>query len=412
MMDNQLSLEEVPMNGFDYAVEKDHTPRKKTASVPVTPYSSNLMGGSSKNTTPDKTGGANGSSNNLAAMVGVNAPGSARILENIAGVPTKGETVAAMRANQNVHEIKRSELRLGSVDEIDGHKTVYRGWYKAGGFSAEEKDRAGIVVAVHMMTCDVFSHQSRENMVQLAVQNCPQDADFAATVSGHHNILTFYGCCYDDFGDAPPSQTNTTRINCGIAYVMELCAHGSLFTALHRGDERLMSSKLKKNIVHGIISGLEQIHTYRLIHRELRTHSVMLAEGYVPKLCDFGAHKRRMFDDKPVITRFDDKPIITRFDDKAVSGAASTGEGGMGSLAPEQFPPGSLLVLKGSAAERATQLKVTDKSDIWAFGSSHMTSLPPLPILPCFALRCLVLPCPTAPYNTQHPYFSSFLALL
>ncbi|MBK8348670.1 MAG: protein kinase [Saprospiraceae bacterium] len=52
----------------------------------------------------------------------------------------------------------------------------------------------------------------------------------------------------------------------------------------------------KENIAQGIISGIQHLHSNNIVHRDLKSANILIAEGYqggyVPKIADFGLSKQ------------------------------------------------------------------------------------------------------------------------
>lgn len=139
-----------------------------------------------------------------------------------------------------------------------------------------------------------------------------------------------------------------------LSLVTELCM-GSLYDVLYR-FRRVLTESERKQIAYGTINGIAHIHARRMIHRDLKTQNILLTDSLQAKLADFGTVKLR------------------KFSHLSTSGQ---GYGTPGYMAPEQF---LITHTAGKTRGRAATYKVTEKSDMWAFGCvlvELFTGLPP-----------------------------------
>lgn len=274
---------------------------------------------------------------------------------------SKEDVIARMRSNTDVWEVHKDELRLEGMIGKGTYKMVFRARYKEGGWDGTDDPDPGELVAVSVIQCEVQPHHSenlRQQIVMGAVQDFEHEAQIMASLNGHPNIICLLGCCYETLDPAEirnlsmvqPTEmvgeaSNSHMLSIGLSFVTELCPYGSLYEYMYVSGQRL-DEGTKKGIAYGVASGLEHCHTSRLIHRDLKPHNILLGEGFIPKLCDFGTAKQRKY-----------TSATTRH----------KGEGTVGYMAPEQFPH---HLVRGSAEQITTQeqSKVTEKSDVWAFG--------------------------------------------
>ncbi|XP_059055078.1 mitogen-activated protein kinase kinase kinase 12-like [Achroia grisella] len=101
----------------------------------------------------------------------------------------------------------------------------------------------------------------------------------------HNNIVRFRGVC-----------TEPTRH--GI--VMEFCQYGSLFSYIH-GGSRIVTTKVVKWAIE-IASAMQYLHKQKIIHRDLKSPNVLIADELVAKVTDFGLS--RMWNDSSVVMTY------------------------------------------------------------------------------------------------------------
>ncbi|XP_026762255.1 mitogen-activated protein kinase kinase kinase 12-like [Galleria mellonella] len=101
----------------------------------------------------------------------------------------------------------------------------------------------------------------------------------------HPNIVRFRGVCMEP-----------TRY--GI--VMEFCQYGSLFSYIH-GGSRIVTTKVVK-WANEIASAMQYLHKNKIIHRDLKSPNVLIADDLVAKVTDFGLS--RMWDKFSVVMTY------------------------------------------------------------------------------------------------------------
>jgi hypothetical protein len=79
----------------------------------------------------------------------------------------------------------------------------------------------------------------------------------------------------------------------GIMLVMEWMEGGSLYSVLDNIGENPVLPRVRLSIARQIADGLQYLHTSRIIHRDIKSHNVLLTLDNEAKLCDFGLAKLR-----------------------------------------------------------------------------------------------------------------------
>ena len=90
----------------------------------------------------------------------------------------------------------------------------------------------------------------------------------------HPNIVLFMGSC-----------TKLPRLS----IVLEYCKHKSLWNLLHNKKINL-SWEERRRIALGIAQGMSYLHNFPIpvLHRDLKSLNILIDEGLVPKIADFG----------------------------------------------------------------------------------------------------------------------------
>ncbi|KAJ8459443.1 hypothetical protein OPV22_032369 [Ensete ventricosum] len=181
-----------------------------------------------------------------------------------------------------------------------------------GGFAEVFKGslRSGQNVAVKRLAKDGGDQQKeKEFLVELGILGHVQ----------HPNTANLIGCCIEN----------------GLHLVFDLSCNGSLASALHSKNGRVLEWSARYKIAIGIARGLHYLHKccrHRIIHRDIKASNVLLGADFEPQISDFGLAKwlPKQWTHHSVI------PI----------------EGTFGYLAPEYFMHGI----------------VDEKTDVFAFG--------------------------------------------
>ncbi|CAK1588426.1 unnamed protein product [Parnassius mnemosyne] len=90
----------------------------------------------------------------------------------------------------------------------------------------------------------------------------------------HENIVRFRGVC-----SQPPY----------FCVIMEYCQYGPLFEFLHSGV--CFSPKQILKWAKEIAQGMSYLHSHRIIHRDLKSPNVLIADNLVVKVSDFGTSR-------------------------------------------------------------------------------------------------------------------------
>ena len=130
--------------------------------------------------------------------------------------------------------------------------------------------------------------------------------------------------------------------NGNIAYiVMEYCSF-SLFGYLHNSDDDPLDAETILRWMSQLAEGIQFLHAKDLVHRDIKTHNVLVENDQI-KIADFGLAK--------AFRRADSAASMTNY---------AYAQGTFEYMAPELFDPPSFGLSRGS--------EYTHKSDVYAFG--------------------------------------------
>ena len=155
-------------------------------------------------------------------------------------------------SGQSWEQIKFDDIEVGERIGGGGVGVIYRGYYK---------DQS--VALKTLFDSRIGEDLKKEYMDELLVLSKVK----------HSNIVTFLGACM-----TPPN----------LCFVMEMC-ETSLFNLIHVQKARFSDREIIKHAVD-VGSALEYLHSLRpaIIHRDIKSHNVLLGYDGALKLCDFG----------------------------------------------------------------------------------------------------------------------------
>ncbi|KAL1395783.1 hypothetical protein pipiens_010989, partial [Culex pipiens pipiens] len=165
-------------------------------------------------------------------------------------------------------EMSRQRIVLGKILGEGAFGRVVQG--KASGFA---EGVTSIPVAVKML---------RENHTDEEVKDLVCELEIMKMIGKHPNVISLVGCCSNE----------------GPLYVIiEYAAHGNLKNFL-RGfrfegnfdklDKKAISVQRLVSFALQIATGMEYLSSIKCIHRDLAARNILVSEGYVMKVADFG----------------------------------------------------------------------------------------------------------------------------
>lgn len=79
-----------------------------------------------------------------------------------------------------------------------------------------------------------------------------------------------------------------------LCIVMELMKEGTLYDLIHR-KKTVLSVDDRRRIIKQILSVFVYLHKHGIVHRDIKSHNILLDKSLNVKLCDFGLAKHKVF---------------------------------------------------------------------------------------------------------------------
>ena len=134
-----------------------------------------------------------------------------------------------------------------------GFGAVFRGKWKA---------KKGEVVAVKK--CTIGGTREKPDI--------PREVEILSSVPEHPNIISFYAIAFS-YPD--------------LFIVTEFAEKGSLFNYLHK-KKQVPTVDQSLAWCLEVAQGMEHLHNYDIIHRDLKSANILLSAAMTAKVCDFG----------------------------------------------------------------------------------------------------------------------------
>lgn len=102
----------------------------------------------------------------------------------------------------------------------------------------------------------------------------------------HKNLVEFVGASLGKFPSLKTSAGVRAHYDDGptVAIIMELCGEGCLSDALKGGIPKRTLVKVACDVA----SGLQHLHHFGIIHRDVKPENILLTEEWRGKICDYG----------------------------------------------------------------------------------------------------------------------------
>ena len=102
----------------------------------------------------------------------------------------------------------------------------------------------------------------------------------------HKNLVEFVGASLGKFPSLKTSAGVRAHNDDGptVAIIMELCREGCLSDALKGGIPKRTLVKVACDVA----SGLQHLHDFGIIHRDVKPENILLTEEWRGKICDYG----------------------------------------------------------------------------------------------------------------------------
>lgn len=181
--------------------------------------------------------------------------------KTVSNGPTEMEDLYRfLKDNQNLEFIiKQKDIEITGLIGEGGYGQVYRGKYMS----------CPVAVKDYMKTGRI--HKSREDFMK--------EVEVLSDLK-HPNIVLYMGLCI--------------RFN-HYQLVTEFMVNGSLYDQIHNKKTKF-SDPERLEIIDDIVRGMVYLHSMKnMLHRDLKSSNVLIAEDWKVKLCDFGlsGHKKK-----------------------------------------------------------------------------------------------------------------------
>jgi tRNA A-37 threonylcarbamoyl transferase component Bud32 len=169
-------------------------------------------------------------------------------------------TIALSKSKSNYTLLDDDEIKLEEV-------TIYNK-ISQGGFSIVQRGMfRGTEIAIKKIFDPVITDKLREEM--------DNEVEMLNKIR-HPNIVLMMGYS----ANAP-----------NLFIIFEIMKKGALFDILHKQKDR-PSDPVKYKICYQVASALNYIHQSKVVHRDIKSHNVLLDENMNAKLCDFGIARK------------------------------------------------------------------------------------------------------------------------
>eukprot|EP00884_Botryococcus_braunii_P010166 jgi/Botrbrau1/19150/Bobra.0077s0062.1 len=108
--------------------------------------------------------------------------------------------------------------------------------------------------------------------ISAVVEEFEKEVAMMAALPFHRNVLPLLGACV-----TPPT----------LALVTPFCARGSLYSMLHKQEERLTWAQ-RLYMCLGAAKGMMHLHSCNVLHRDLKSGNLLVDADYTVKVADFG----------------------------------------------------------------------------------------------------------------------------
>jgi serine/threonine-protein kinase CTR1 len=78
-----------------------------------------------------------------------------------------------------------------------------------------------------------------------------------------------------------------------LCLVMELVKEGTLFDLIHRKKTNLTDAD-KRKIALQLIGVISYLHRLGIVHRDIKSHNILIDRNYTIKICDFGLARHKV----------------------------------------------------------------------------------------------------------------------